>query len=135
MFGFDGGLIVFDGQQKIGAVFEDRVAGGLVLGVEGVQADFAPVQVEFLEQLPGDGDFVGLGVHDGAAQIMLAGHADGGEHRMAAALPRLLAVQDDQVLLGRGPRIVPALAGKAVSNSSASICSIMRQKVGWLGAG
>jgi len=36
-------------------VFEDCVTSGLVLGVERVQADLAPVQVEFLEQLPCDG--------------------------------------------------------------------------------
>src|SRR5271165_2517359 len=94
----DGRLVVFDRQQKISAVFQDGVAGGLVLGMEGVQADFAAVQVQFVKQLPGDGDFVGLGVHDGAAQVVLAGHGDSGEHGMAAALARLFAVQNDQIL-------------------------------------
>src|SRR5271157_4157569 len=94
----DGGLIVFDRQQEISAMFQDGVPGGLVLGMESVQADFAAVQVQFVEQLPGDGDFVGLGVHQGAAQVMLAGNGDGGEHGMAAALARLFAVQDDEIL-------------------------------------
>src|ERR1017187_1032121 len=69
---FDSRLIVFDRQREIGAMFQDGGAGGLVLGMEGVQTDFAAVQVQFMEQLPGDGDFVGLGVHDSAAQVMLA---------------------------------------------------------------
>src|SRR5205814_2032389 len=44
-----GRLVVFDRQQKIGAVFEHQIAGGLVLSMEGVQTDFTSVQVELLE--------------------------------------------------------------------------------------
>src|SRR5919108_743596 len=61
------------------AAFEHQLARGLVLSVQGVEADFASVQVELFEELAGDGDFVGLGVHQCAAQVMLAGHGDGGE--------------------------------------------------------
>ena len=37
----NGRLIVFDRQQKIGAVLEHQIASGVVLGMEGVQTDFA----------------------------------------------------------------------------------------------
>ena len=37
-----GGLVVFDGEQIVGSVFQDQVAGGLVLSMEGVQSDVAP---------------------------------------------------------------------------------------------
>lgn len=95
-----GGLVGFDGQQKVGAVLEHQLARGLVLGVQGVEADFAPVQIEFLEPLARDGDFIGLGVHQGAAQVVLAGHGEGRQHGMTAALAGLLAIQDDQFILG-----------------------------------
>ena len=65
------GLVVFDGQQKVGPVFEHQLARGLVLGVEGVEADFASVQVEPVEQRAGHGDFVGLLIHQRAAQEVL----------------------------------------------------------------
>jgi hypothetical protein len=52
--GAQGGLVVFDGQQIVGAVFRAPVPGGLVLGVESVEADFAPVQIELFEQLARD---------------------------------------------------------------------------------
>src|ERR671925_971003 len=44
--GAQGGLVVFDGEEIIGAVFEHQLARGLVLSVQGVEADFASVQVE-----------------------------------------------------------------------------------------
>ena len=50
-----GGLVVFDGQQMVGTVFEHQLACGLVLGVEGIEADFAAVQIELPEELARDG--------------------------------------------------------------------------------
>jgi hypothetical protein len=67
------GLVVFDGQQKVSARFEHQLARGLSLGVEGVQTDFAPVPAELFEELARPGDFVGLGVHDGVAQVVWLG--------------------------------------------------------------
>jgi hypothetical protein len=64
------GLVVLDGQQVVGAVLQHQCARGLGLGVQGVEADFATVQIEFPEELAGHGDFVGFGVHDGAAQVI-----------------------------------------------------------------
>jgi len=77
-------------------MLEHQFARGLVLGVEGIQTDFAPVQIELLEEFAGHGNFVGFGVHDRAAQVMLAGHRYGRQHRMASAVPRLLAIQNDE---------------------------------------
>ena len=45
-----------------------------VLVWRAVQTDFAGVQVEFPEEFAYPGDFIGLGVHDGAAQVVLVGH-------------------------------------------------------------
>jgi hypothetical protein len=56
------GLVVLDGQQRVGAVFQHQCARGLGLGVQGLQADFATVQIELLEELAGHGDFIGFGV-------------------------------------------------------------------------
>jgi len=38
----------------------------LGLGVQRVQRDEPAPQIELVEELAGDGDFVGLGIHDGA---------------------------------------------------------------------
>ena len=50
-----GGLVVLEGQQIVGTVFEHQFARGLVLGVEGIEADFAAVQIELPEELARDG--------------------------------------------------------------------------------
>src|SRR6266702_8930770 len=65
-------LVAFDGEDVVGAVFEHQRAGRFVLGVEGIEADDAPVEIELGEELARHGDFVGLLIHHGAAQIMLA---------------------------------------------------------------
>jgi hypothetical protein len=44
------GLVVLDAQQRVGAVLQHQCARGLGLGVQGLQADFATVQIEFLEE-------------------------------------------------------------------------------------
>ena len=48
----------------------------------------------------GHGDLVGLGVDYRASQEVLAGHADGAEHALTAAMVGLLAIQGDQLLFG-----------------------------------
>src|SRR5664279_4087066 len=93
-------LVVFDGQQIIRAVFQHQFGPGLILGVERVQADLAPIQIQPLEQLSSHGNFIGLLIHYRAAQVVLAGYRHGGQHGMAAAVPRLFAVQHDQILGG-----------------------------------
>ncbi len=54
--------------------------------MEGAEAAPAAVQVELLEGVSGNWDLVGFGGHDGAAQVVLAGHGDGDQQRVAAAL-------------------------------------------------
>ena len=108
-----GRLVVFDRQQIVGTVFEHQIAGGVVLGMEGVQTDFASVQVELLKELPRHGDFVGLGVHHGAAQIVLTGHAHGGEYALAAPGLGLFAVQPNPgVKTSWGCDFRPVLTGE-----------------------
>jgi hypothetical protein len=99
----EAGLVVFHGQQVVGAVLHDQFTGGLALGMEGVERDGAPGQVEVAEEFARHGDFVGLGVHQRAAQVVLAGHGDGGEDRVAGPVPGFFAVQDDE-FVGRGAR-------------------------------
>src|SRR5436190_10309688 len=98
-----GRLVVFDRQQKISAVFEHQLAGGLVLSMEGVQTDFASVEVELLEECACDGDFVGFGVHHGAAQIILAGHTHRSQHALTAAMLGLFSVQHNKFVSRGGP--------------------------------
>lgn len=85
-----------DGQQKVSALFEQQFSRSLILGVAGVAADFASVEREFFEELTLPGNLVGLLVHDGAAQIVLAGRGHRREHGMATAVPRRFAVQHDE---------------------------------------
>ena len=40
------GLVAFDGEQVVGPVLEHQRAGRLALGVERVEGDLAPVEVE-----------------------------------------------------------------------------------------
>src|ERR1039457_5161488 len=94
------GLFVFDGQQIIGPVLQHRVARGLILGMQRVQGHTMARQFQFREEFPRHWYFVGLGVHQGAAQIKLAGHGDGTEHRIPGAVVGLLAIHHDQILAG-----------------------------------
>lgn len=89
------GLVVFHGQQIIGPVFQHQIACGLVLGMERVQRHAPPRQFQLPEEFPRHGYFVGLGVHQGAAQIKLTGHGDGAEHRLPGAVVGLLAIDHD----------------------------------------
>ena len=97
----DGGLIILGRQQVIAASFQHNVASRLGLSVQGIQRNEAASEVQILKEFADDGDLVGLGIHDGAAQVILAGHADGREHALAAAMLGLFAVQGDQLVFGR----------------------------------
>jgi hypothetical protein len=64
--------------------------------MESIEADEAPVELEPLEEGTRHGDFVGLRIDHGAAEIMLAGDGDGAEHVVAAGVARLLAIEHDE---------------------------------------
>ena len=89
------GLIVFDRQQGVRALLQHQLPGGFGLGVERVQAHPAPGQIQLAEEFARDRDFVGLGVHQGAAQIELAGHGDGAQDRDARAVAGFFAINGD----------------------------------------
>jgi len=74
----------------------------LGLGVEGIQRDQSALEVQVRKELLRAGNLVGLGVDHGAAQVILAGHAEGGERALTAAMLGFFAVQGDQLVLGRG---------------------------------
>ena len=94
-------MVIFDGQQIVPSAFQHDVASRFGLGVEGIQRDQSAVQVQVWKELLRHGNLVGLGVDHGAAQVILAGHAEGGEHALTAAVFGLFAVQGDQLVLGR----------------------------------
>src|SRR5216684_8464940 len=94
-------LVVFNGEQIIPSAFQHDIASGLGLGVQGVQGDQPTLQVQVRKELLGHGDFIGLGVNHGAAQVILAGHTDGGEHALTAAMFGLFAIHRDELVLGR----------------------------------
>ena len=82
----ESGLVVFDGQQIMRPPFQDQLPGGFILGVERVQGHRASGQVQLAEQLARHRDFIGLGVHQGATQIELAGYGDGTQDSVAGAV-------------------------------------------------
>jgi hypothetical protein len=95
-----GGLVIFGRQQIVSPGFQHRRTGGIGLSVQGVQRDKPASQIHVLKELPCHRDFVGLGLYDCAGQIILAGHADGREHPLAAAMLGFFAVQDNQFGFG-----------------------------------
>ena len=75
---------------------QDDGAGRFVLSVQGVQADETALQVQGRDQgLLGYWNLVGLLIHKGAAQIVLAGHGDGGENGDPTAMIGFFAIHDD----------------------------------------
>src|SRR5436189_12540 len=66
-------LVVFDGEEIVSTVIDDQLAGGLGLGVQGVQRHGAAGQVQLAEELSGHGDLIGLLVDQVTAQVVLAG--------------------------------------------------------------
>ena len=82
-------------------MLQHQIQAGFRLRVERVQRDIPAFQVEFLEALAHDGNLVGLLIHQGAAQIILAGHRHGREDAMAAAIMlELFAIYRYQLLFG-----------------------------------
>ena len=75
----EGGLVVFDGQQIMRPVFHHQLAGGLVWVCSASKATQRPARSSSPEEFARHGDFVGLGIHQRAAQIELAGHGDGAQ--------------------------------------------------------
>jgi len=65
-------LILLEAQEVIAARFQNNVSSRLGLGVQGVQRNEPVVEVQTCKEPLSDGDFVGLGVHDHAGQIILA---------------------------------------------------------------
>ena len=96
-------LVIFDGQQIVPSAFQHDVASRFGLGVEGIQPDQSAVEVQVWKELLRHGNLVGLGVDHRAGQVILAGHTDGSEHALTAAVFGLFAVQGDQLVLGRWP--------------------------------
>lgn len=96
------GLIVFGRQQEVTAAFQHDVARGLGLGMQGVQRDKAALQIQFRKELLSDRDFIGLGVHEGTAQVVLTGDTDSRQYALATAMFGLFAIQGDQFVFGRG---------------------------------
>ncbi|MFA5169096.1 MAG: hypothetical protein WC530_11270, partial [Candidatus Omnitrophota bacterium] len=78
-------------------MFEHEFAGGLVLGVKGIEADRAAIEIELVEKGACNGDLVGLlGGHDGAAQIELGLGGDGGDHGISASVFGFFPVDVDE---------------------------------------
>lgn len=90
------GLVAFDGQEVIGPVFQHQGAGGLGLRVEGVETDDAALHVQPCKEFARGGDFVALVRDHDAAEVMLAGHGDGGEHALAPGVVGFFAVEHDE---------------------------------------
>ena len=124
------GLIAFDGQKVVAAVGEDDVAGGLRLGVQGIEADEPAGEFEPGAELAHGGDLVGFFRDDCAAQIVQAGGGDRGDDVLSAAVLGLFAVEDDEFGGGRAPRIWRWWARSADSMARAETCASIRLNVG-----
>ena len=94
-------LVIFDGQQIVAAALQHNFASGLGLSMQGIQRNETPLQIQVGKEVLGHGNLVGLGIDHRAGQIILAGHADGRQHTGTAAVFGFLAVQGDQLPLGR----------------------------------
>ena len=84
--GQHGGMIAFDRQEVVGVVVEHQFAGGLILGVQGIEPDGLPVEIEPRAQFAGGDDLVGLVGAAHATEVKLTGHGDGGDDVVAAAV-------------------------------------------------
>src|SRR5450759_3971240 len=93
-------LVIFDGQQIVPSALQHDVASRLGLGVQGIQRDEAAFQVQVGKEFLRPGELVGLDVDHRAGQVVLAGHAEGGEHAVTAAMIGLLAIHSNQLVLG-----------------------------------
>jgi len=57
-------------------MFEHERTGGILLSMQGVEADGAPIEFQAREEFARHGDFVGFLIHHGAAEVMLARHGN-----------------------------------------------------------
>jgi hypothetical protein len=89
------GLVAFGREQVIASPLQDHLPARLGLGVQRIQRDEPAPQIQLLEELAGHGDFVGLGLHDRAGQVILTGHADRTQDGLAAAVFGFFAIQGD----------------------------------------
>lgn len=64
-------LVIFDAHHVVGAVLNNQIARGLVLGVERVQGHAPPLKFPLCKELARHGYFVGLGIDHRAAQVKL----------------------------------------------------------------
>lgn len=94
-------LVIFGGQQIVPSALQHDIASRLGLGVQGIQRDKSTLQVQVRKELLRHGNLVGLGVDHRAGQVILAGHADGSQHALTAAMFGLFTVQGDQLVFGR----------------------------------
>ena len=95
------GLVAFGREQVIASTLQHHLPARLSLGVQRIQRDELAAQIHFLEELAGDGDLVGLGIHDRAGQVILAGHANSAQDGLAAPVFGFFAIQGDQLVFGR----------------------------------
>src|ERR1039457_2794803 len=93
-------LVIFNGQQIVPSALQHDVASRLGLRVQGIQRDETAFQVQVGKEFLRPGDLVGLAVDHRAGQVVLAGHAEGGEHAVTAAMIGLLAIHSNQLVLG-----------------------------------
>jgi len=96
--GSHGGLAdFFDGEKVVCAVLHDENSGCFGLSMEGIEADYTPIKIEFVKEGSGDGDFVCLlGRHDRTAQIKLGGRGNGGDNRVTASVSGFFTVDVDE---------------------------------------
>jgi hypothetical protein len=92
--GRQGGLIVFERDKVVGPFFIEELLHGLILSIEGVHFDQAPLQIRALHQLANGRDFVGLVRHGFHSQATLRGHLDGRD-QMHSAMVERLAIDGD----------------------------------------
>ena len=75
----EGGLIVFDGDNRVSPLFVEKLLHGFILGMQGVGFDQAPVQIETIDQLARRSDFIGLVRHGLDSQTTQGRNGDGGD--------------------------------------------------------
>ena len=46
--GVEGRLVFFDGEKVVSSMFHDEDSGGFGLSVEGIEAEYAPVEIKFV---------------------------------------------------------------------------------------
>lgn len=129
-------LVGFDRQQVVTAGLLHDLPRGVLLRVQGVDADQTTAHVDPRQQLPHGGDFVGLALDQLAAAIILAGRVRQRDHLGAPGVAQGFAIGGQQVLPGaRGLCTCVCQSSKAASTRSGSTARNTRPKVALLGEG